>query len=634
MNILIIKTGALGDVLRTTFIAQALKDKYRNSNPKIFWLTSKQAMSFFVNNPYVDRVIPENETTLSLLKSKSFDLVINLEESVELCKLASSIPSKEIIGFYFSEDKIVPSPAAREWFDMSILGKKPQNDILKKKNKKTHRQKLAEMINVNYKKYEPFLRLTQEQRKIASDFLRRYNLSRKDLVIGINTGAADTWPKALSVEKTARLIDLLYKKYNAKILLFGGPNEIERNNEVLKLTKSPVINTGCGNDLLEFPALTSVCNLFITTDSLGVHVALALKRKTICLIGPTSPSEIDMYNIGEKVVANSKCVCCYKKDCKSMEKIEINKIIQNVDKLLRQKVTFLITAFKEPRIGDAIESALNQKTFHEYEIIVSAPDKETQDIILSYNKKDKRVKLYKDPGKGKSFALNMLFKELDSDILILTDGDVFVNDAAVENIVNTFLDPEIGCVTGRPVPLEEKNTMFGYWANFLFESAHRLRRDSFKKGNFLECSGYLFAFRKKFVDEIPLDVAEDTVIPYYFWEKGYRIGYAPEAEVFVKNVDNWGEWLEQKTRTSKAHETLHKYVDVKTTPRVKSFKTEIKGITWLFTYPRNPKQFFWSLTLGFSRFYMWGKVFFDTKFQQRHYQDAWKRIESTKSKNP
>ena len=44
------------------------------------------------------------------------------------------------------------------------------------------------------------------------------------------------------------------------------------------------------------------------------------------------------------------------------------------------KVSILILAYKEPRISKAIEAALNQKTDFDYEVIVSAPDKETHDI--------------------------------------------------------------------------------------------------------------------------------------------------------------------------------------------------------------------------------------------------------------
>jgi len=630
MNILIIKTGALGDVVRTSFIAQALKNKYKKQNPKIFWITDEKAKPLFINNLYINEVVSEeNKNTL---KKILFDLVINLEEGKELCKFATSLKYKKIIGFIYKNNKIQPTYTAKEWFDMSALGKKPQNDILKKKNKKSHRQIISEIVGIkNYEKYEPFLRLTKKQREFAENFLRRYNLSRTDLIIGINTGAADRWPKQLSIKKTAQLIDRLYKKYNANILLFGGPNEIERNQEIIKISNSPIIPTGCGNDLIEFPALISVCSLFITSDSLGLHIALALKRETICLVGPTSAAELDMYGLGEKVLAKSKCLCCYKKNCKSMEKIDLNDILTKVKKIIEKKITILITAFKEQKtIGKAIEAALNQKTNYKYEVIVSAPDKETLEIAKKYTKKDKRLKIFKDPGKGKSYALNLIFEKIKTDILILTDGDVYISENSIEDIANLFLDPEIGCVTGRPVPIEDKKNKYGYWANFLFDAAHKIRKDAFEKNSFIECSGYLFAFRKEKIKKIPLDVAEDTVIPYMFWEKGYKIGYAENAKVYVKNVDNWKDWITQKTRTSKSHETLHKYVDVISTPRVKSFKRESKGILDVIKYPKNILEISWTLQLVLARLYMWLKVFKDTKIKNKHYRDAWQRVESTK----
>ena len=119
-----------------------------------------------------------------------------------------------------------------------------------------------------------------------------------------------------------------------------------------------------------------------------MHVALALKRKTIVLIGPTSSSEIGVYGRGEKVIAKSNCLCCYKNDCKSMEKILVKEIISKIKRLLKQKVTLLITAYKEPKISRAIESALNQVTRHDYEVIIIAPDRKTLDISRKYLSKD------------------------------------------------------------------------------------------------------------------------------------------------------------------------------------------------------------------------------------------------------
>jgi len=628
MQILIIKTGALGDVLRSSFIAQGLKDKFKNKDVSITWITSKPAFPLLAKNPYVNRIILKENKNF-LLREK-FELVINLEEDEDNCKFIMELNAKHRIGFLYNGSKIYPSKTAEEWFAMSALGNKPENDILKRKNKKTHRQILGEIVGVNWKKFEPFLRLSREQRILASNFLRRHNLARTDLIVGINTGSADRWPKALPIKKTAKLIDILHKRYNAKILLFGGPNEIERNRQIHAFSSSQIIDTGCGNDLYEFPALVSICSIFVSSDSLGLHVALALKRKTIVLVGPTSPSELDMYGIGKIVVAKSKDVCSYmiKSDC--MEKIDLSEIILKFEDLKKQRIALLITAFKEPNISKAIESALNQKTNHDYSIYVAAPDKQTLDVARRCAKKNKNLKIIKDPGKGKSFALNYLFKLINADILILTDGDVSISKNSVEEISNLFLNPEIGCATGRPIPVESRKTKYGYWANFLFEAAHKLRKEAFAKNSFIECSGYLFAFRKAKINKIPLDVAEDTYIPYIFWQLGYSICYAEKAEVYVKNVSSWKDWLKQKIRTSKAHETLHKYVDTRTTKRVKSFSVEAKGISYLISYPSNFKEFAWTAQLILARLYMWLRVFYDTRLANRHYGDAWERIESTK----
>jgi heptosyltransferase-2 len=628
MNILVIKTGALGDVVRTSFLAQALKEKYARRSPQIFWLTDKGALSIFHNNPYISRVFTENE--LGLLHRMRFDLIVNLEEEDTYCRFTSSSSAKRKIGFLWEGGRVVPSKTTKEWFDMSLLGKKPQNDVLKNENKKTHRQLMGEIAEVPWQKYEPFLRLSSHQRLFAQRMREKYDLSSSDLVVGINTGGADRWPKALSVKKTVSLIHQISKKFGAKILLFGGPNEVQRNREIMKLVKVPVLDTGCGNDLVDFPALVSLCHLMITTDSLGLHIALALKRKTVCLVGPTSPSEIGMYDLGGKLVSTSSCVSCYQKDCKAMEKIKVSEIVQKAKSLLDQKITLLITAFKEPHVDKAIASALKQKTSYAYDVLVSAPDKETLDTAREFAKKDKRVKIFKDPGKGKSYALNQVFRKIKTDILILTDGDTWIGEDAVQELAHQFQDPEIGCATGKPVPAEDRKNKYGYWANFLFDAAHGLRKYAAEHHEFIECSGYLWAFRKQKIDSIPLDVAEDTVVPYILWEKGYKIAYADLAEVFVKNPTYWQDWIEQKTRTSKAHETLGKYVDVKTTPRVKNFKNEAAGIFSALRHPNTSQEAFWMAQLVLARLYMWIKVHSDVRLKGQHYGDGWKRVESTK----
>ena len=171
--------------------------------------------------------------------------------------------------------------------------------------------------------------------------------------------------------------------------------------------------------------------------------------------------------------------------------------------------------------------------------------------------------------------------------------------------------------------------MLGYWSHLLYDAgAHRIRSELAKEDKFLEGSGYLFAFRN-IIKDFPIDVAEDTVIPYFFYQKGYKIGYAENAKVYVKNVNNWKDWIKQKVRTAKAHETLDKYAP--DFPRVKSFKNEIiQGWHRALSYPQNAKELAWTFPLFAARLYVWANVIADTKIKQKHYRDAWDRVDSAR----
>ena len=291
-------------------------------------------------------------------------------------------------------------------------------------------------------------------------------------------------------------------------------------------------------------------------------------------------------------------------------------------------ISIIITSFNEPSLERAILSALKQKINYKYELIIVAPDKNAQNLVKKYSK-NYNIKYFKDPGKGKSYALNLVLKKLKSEFLILTDGDVYLGNNSINEIMKLFKDPILGVVSGRPRPEESKGNKFGYWSNLLFYGAHKIRKKLFDEGKFLECSGYLFAFRNKVIREFPLDVAEDTIIPYIFSHKGYKIGYAEKALVYVKNPNNFKDWLKQRKRTAKGHETLIKYYPH--FPRVKSFWNEIKyGFFWALSYPLTIREMYWTILLFFARFYMWILVLTEPKLLKKQYQDAWERVHSTK----
>jgi cellulose synthase/poly-beta-1,6-N-acetylglucosamine synthase-like glycosyltransferase len=299
-------------------------------------------------------------------------------------------------------------------------------------------------------------------------------------------------------------------------------------------------------------------------------------------------------------------------------------------------IHIIITSYKEPKATiRAVNAFLRQKTKEKFKIIVCDPFPEVEKQIKK-EIKDKRVSFFLDPGEGKSYALNLLLERIysgdEKDIIVLSDGDVYVSDNALQEMVQAFKDEKVGCVTGRPVALDSKDEKYGYWAHFAFSGIDKARRKISSKNKFMECSGYLFAIRNSVLQGFPLETSEDSIIPYLFWKKGYRIVYSPNAEVYVKNPGNWADYRAQKVRNIKAHENLNKIAP--DLPRTKSLWNEIKhGWYFFFIYPRKAKEFLWTIELYFARLYIYLRAFSELR-KKKSYNDGWRGealTESTKT---
>ena len=146
----------------------------------------------------------------------------------------------------------------------------------------------------------------------------------------------------------------------------------------------------------------------------------------------------------------------------------------------------------------------------------------------------------------------------------------------------------------------------------------------------MEQCANLLAMKNNLLKEIPHDVAEDAIIPYLIMQKGYKNVYQPNARVYVMYPRNFSDWVKQKVRSVKSHEAMNKYVSHKEIKQ-KSLLNEIfYGFLFVFSFPRNLKEFFWTLLLYPARLYIWLKAFYEIKIKKKIYVAQWSRSESTK----
>lgn len=313
MKILIIKFGALGDVVRTTYLLKALYTKYENT--KIDWLTSNSAFDLLRFNKYIN-TLATKDFSLNKIKNSTYDLVISLDDELEVLEILQDIKTKQIFGAYLNEiNERVYSENSGLWFDMGLLSihGKETADQMKKENQLEHNQIFAQMLDIEIST-SFFYSSNILEEKISKNF------KADTFKIGLNSGSGGRWEsKKLPITETIKLINLLLsiniENKNIEIYLLGGEDEKARHKEIMTQVNSENLqDAGTENSLLEFAAIIKNMDYLISSDSLALHLGIAQKIQNLSFYAPTSAAEIGTFGLGTKVVSTSDDYCNYKKN--------------------------------------------------------------------------------------------------------------------------------------------------------------------------------------------------------------------------------------------------------------------------------------------------------------------------------
>jgi heptosyltransferase-2 len=289
-------TTSLGDVLRTTVILNFLK------NDDVTWLVDESAYPLLEKNPHIRRILIFNLETVLQLGRERFDTVINLEKGPGICAFSDSINAWRRFGFRFDEELGVAQAydGAEKVLSLCL-------DLEKKKgNFKFWQDALASMID---KKWRP-----------DAEYILAYRpRSGVTVDVGFNWAVGNKWPnKAWPLSSWKKLEKLLKKKYTVSW------------------------QKGLKN-LYDYMDWIHSCRLVITNDSLGMHLAIALKKNIIAFFGPTSSQEVYLYQRGVKLLPQTpyRCVPCLKPQCvqkkNCLEFIAPEMVVREVEKILSKK---------------------------------------------------------------------------------------------------------------------------------------------------------------------------------------------------------------------------------------------------------------------------------------------------------
>jgi len=258
MNLLIIKLGATGDVVRTTPLMRRLVGS-------ITWITEAK------NKPLLEGVC-DNLRCLSWKERAEaldlrYDLAINLEDTMEAALFLKSIRCSETFGSYIDSANLLRyTKNSASWFDLSLISAygKEEADKLKFRNRRTYQEMVFEGLA---------FRFTSEKYVLPEPI--ETGLSG-DVAI-----AADAGPVWL-MKKWA-----YYPELKQKLEAEGLRVNI--------LPERP--------SLLEHLADVRSHRCLVGGDSLPMHFALGTRTPCVTLFTCTSPWEIYDYGIQTKIVS-------------------------------------------------------------------------------------------------------------------------------------------------------------------------------------------------------------------------------------------------------------------------------------------------------------------------------------------
>ncbi|HPN38521.1 MAG TPA: glycosyltransferase family 9 protein [Melioribacteraceae bacterium] len=318
-KILIIKLGAIGDVIRTTPLIKPIKEKYNNC--KIYWLTYTPD----VIPSSVDYVLPYNFETVTLIKNINFDFAVNLDKDKEACALFNTVTSKIKKGFVLKDGFTAPADKdAEAKFLTGIF------DDLNKQNTKHYLEEIFEICGFKYKDEKYVLSTFDEYGK-------DWDINTSKKIVGFNTGCGGRWSSRLwKTEYWIELAKMLINN-NYEVILLGGEQEDIKNKEIANKSGAKYFGY---YKLPTFINLVNRCNLVITAVTMAMHITLALNKKIVLFNNIFNKNEFHLFNLGEIVEPTKECKCFYSGKCKNdeyfcMDTITVNKVYETVNRLLK-----------------------------------------------------------------------------------------------------------------------------------------------------------------------------------------------------------------------------------------------------------------------------------------------------------
>ncbi|MEO2055573.1 MAG: lipopolysaccharide heptosyltransferase II [Nitrospira sp.] len=310
-KILIRMPNWIGDAVMAIPTLSALRTRFDGA--QITLLAKSSVAALFDNHPDVDRVLVYEDKgkhrgviglwrLIRSLRKECFDLAFLLQNAFEAALIAAAAGIPARVGYAADGRSFLLTRS------------------LQKKGAPHHQREsylaLMKLVDGRPLASPPFLVVSEEERSTAFKFLDSYGIKEEDCLIGIHPGAAYGSAKRWLPERFAAVADQVVDRFQAKVVIFGGPLETDIAATVQEAMKTPSLVLAGKTSLREMMALMEKCRLFITNDSGPMHVGSALGIHVVAIFGPTDPTRTSPAGVHTRIIQKKvDCSPCKAREC-------------------------------------------------------------------------------------------------------------------------------------------------------------------------------------------------------------------------------------------------------------------------------------------------------------------------------
>ena len=217
------------------------------------------------------------------------------------------------------------------------------------------------------------------------------------------------------------------------------------------------------------------------------------------------------------------------------------------------EVTLFVAAYNEKDyVDEKVKNSFSlnypkEKVKHVW--VTDGSDDGTPEILRKY---DGVEVFHEDARGGKIGAMNRGMKFVKTPIVIFSDGNTTLGEESIQEIVNLFKDPKVGCVSGeKRIVDKDADAAAGAGEGIYWRYESTLKKWDAELYSVVGAAGELFAIRTELWREVEKDtLLDDFIISLRVAMSGYTIQYNPEAYAIETASANVKEELKRKVRIS------------------------------------------------------------------------------------